>query len=110
VIADDRAGIDRMPKRCAGDASGSVRSRPPIREAHDLAQFVDGNAAFLVQTGIYGARSGHYAKVLFKETEFVEVVERSRWAARVTLCNIHDELTKRLVAEARADALRARAS
>ena len=57
------------------------RSRPPIREHHELAQFIDENAAFLVQKGIYEyarARAGHYAKVLFKEAPFREAVERSR--------------------------------
>ena len=60
------------------------RSRPPIRDSHELAQFIDENAAFLVQKGIYEyarARAGHYAKVLFKESMFAEAVERSRWTA-----------------------------
>ena len=60
------------------------RSRPPIRDSHELAQFIDENAAFLVQKGIYEyarARAGHYAKVLFKELMFAEAVERSRWTA-----------------------------
>jgi hypothetical protein len=60
------------------------RSRPPIRDSDELAQFIDENAAFLVQKGIYEyarARAGHYAKVLFKESMFAEAVERSRWTA-----------------------------
>jgi hypothetical protein len=60
------------------------RSRPPIRDSQELAQFIDENAAFLVQKGIYEyarARAGHYAKVLFKESMFAEAVERSRWTA-----------------------------
>jgi hypothetical protein len=60
------------------------RRRPPIRERHELAQFIDENAAFLVQKGIYEysrARAGHYAKVLFKEEPFTAAVERSRWTA-----------------------------
>jgi hypothetical protein len=60
------------------------RSRPPIRDHAELAQFIDENAAFLVQKGIYEyarARAGHYAKVLFKESLFAEAVERSRWTA-----------------------------
>ena len=60
------------------------RSRPPIREHHELAQFIDENAAFLVQKGIYEysrARAGHYAKVLFQEPEFAEALDRSRWTA-----------------------------
>lgn len=60
------------------------RSRPPIREHRELAQFVDENAAFLVQKGIYEysrARAGHYSKILFAEPEFAEALERSRWGA-----------------------------
>jgi hypothetical protein len=60
------------------------RSRPPIRTDDELALFVDENAAFLVQKGIYEysrARAGHYAKVLFKEAPFREAVELSRWTA-----------------------------
>jgi hypothetical protein len=60
------------------------RARPPIRELPALADFIDQNAAFLVQKGIYEysrARAGHYAKVLFSEAGFQEVVEQSRWRA-----------------------------
>src|SRR6266699_5406935 len=60
------------------------RRPPPIAEIDALADFIDGNAAFLVQKGIYEysrARAGHYAKVLFAEREFLEAVERSRWQA-----------------------------
>jgi hypothetical protein len=49
-----------------------------------LADFIDRNAAFLVQKGIYEysrARAGHYAKVLFSEPAFREAIERSRWSA-----------------------------
>jgi hypothetical protein len=61
---------------------GWFRTQPPIRDLADLADFIDGNAAFLVQRGIYEyarARAGHYAKVLFAEAEFLAAVERSRW-------------------------------
>ena len=60
------------------------RRKPPIRDAAALAEFIDGNAAFLVQKGIYEysrARAGHYAKVLLREPEFLEAVELSRWRA-----------------------------
>lgn len=60
------------------------RSRPAIRDAGGLAQFIDENSAFLVQKGIYEysrARAGHYSKVLFTEAEFQEALERSRWSA-----------------------------
>ena len=58
--------------------------RPPVADAHALADFIDGHAAFLVQKGIYEysrARAGHYAKVLFNEEAFAEAVERARWSA-----------------------------
>ena len=58
--------------------------RPPIRDRAELADFIDGNAAFLMQKGIYEysrARAGHYAKVLFREPEFQAAVETSRWRA-----------------------------
>jgi hypothetical protein len=60
------------------------RRRPPIRDTAELADFIDQNSAFLVQKGIYEyarARAGHYAKVLFRESQFLEAVEVSRWTA-----------------------------
>lgn len=60
------------------------RKRDPIRDAAALADFIDGNAAFLMQKGIYEysrARAGHYAKVLFREPGFHAAVEVSRWLA-----------------------------
>ena len=60
------------------------RRRPAIREASGLADFIDENAAFVAQKGIYEysrARAGHYAKVLFGETEFRDACDRSRWRA-----------------------------
>ena len=60
------------------------RRKPPIRDAAAVGAFVDENAAFLMQKGLYEfsrARAGHYAKVLFKESLFAEAVERSRWTA-----------------------------
>src|SRR4051812_26530589 len=60
------------------------RRRPPIRKAEALADFIDRNAAFLVQKGIYEysrARAGHYGKVLFSEPGFRNAVEVSRWRA-----------------------------
>ena len=61
-----------------------LRRKPPIRDAAAVGAFIDENAAFLVQKGIYEyarARAGHYAKVLFKEPEFHAAVEVSRWTA-----------------------------
>jgi hypothetical protein len=58
------------------------RRRPPIGDLDSLADFLDRNAAFVVQKGVYEysrARAGHYAKVLFSETGFREAVEQARW-------------------------------
>lgn len=60
------------------------RRRPPIRDAAALAEFIDENAAFLMQKGLYEysrARAGHYSKVLFSEPEFQAAIEASRWRA-----------------------------
>jgi hypothetical protein len=60
------------------------RRRPPFRDTAALADFIDRNAAFLIQKGMYEysrARAGHYAKVLFAEPEFLEAIERARWQA-----------------------------
>jgi hypothetical protein len=60
------------------------RRKPPIRDAAALADFIDQHAAFVTQKGIFEysrARAGHYAKVLFREQEFLQAVERSRWLA-----------------------------
>ena len=58
--------------------------RPPIADLAALADFVDEQSAYLIQKGIHDysrALSGHYAKVLFSEQEFLEALERSRWSA-----------------------------
>jgi hypothetical protein len=60
------------------------RKRARIRDRAELAEFIDGNAAFLMQKGLYEyarARAGHYAKVLFREPGFHAAVEVSRWRA-----------------------------
>ena len=60
------------------------RRPPPVDGAKALADFIDQQAAFVIQKGIYEyarARAGHYAKVLFKEQPFVDAVDRSRWLA-----------------------------
>jgi hypothetical protein len=60
------------------------RPAAPIADAEALADFIDRNAAFLAQKGLYEyarARAGHYAKVLFAEPEFREAVESARWQA-----------------------------
>jgi len=56
----------------------------PIRHARDLEQFLDEQASFVAQKGIFEysrARAGHYAKVLFGEQDFIDAVDRSRWQA-----------------------------
>lgn len=58
--------------------------KPPIADLRMLAEFIDEQAAFVVQKGIYEysrARAGHYAKVLFSEQEFRLALDQSRWAA-----------------------------
>jgi hypothetical protein len=60
------------------------RRPPPVDDASALADFIDQQAAFVIQKGIYEyarARAGHYAKVLFKEQQFADAVDRSRWGA-----------------------------
>lgn len=63
---------------------GFFRRKPPIREREQLAVFIDEQSAYLMQKGIYDysqARAGHYTKALFKEEEFHEALELSRWQA-----------------------------
>lgn len=60
------------------------KRKPPIRDSAGLADFLDANAAFVAQKGLYEyarARAGHYAKVLFAEKSFQEVAEQARWRA-----------------------------
>ena len=61
-----------------------LRRRPPLQTLDELADFIDAQAAFLAQKGIFEysrARAGHYAKVLFAEVGFQHAVEQSRWRA-----------------------------
>jgi hypothetical protein len=60
------------------------RRRQSISDSEALANFIDRHAAFLAQKGIYEyarARAGRYAKILFRETAFLDLVEQSRWRA-----------------------------
>jgi hypothetical protein len=60
------------------------RRRAPITDVAGLAEFIDQQSAFLTQKGIFEysrARAGHYAKVLFKEADFMDALDRSRWQA-----------------------------
>jgi hypothetical protein len=66
------------------DLFGFFRRPPPIRDVAALADFIDRNAAFVAQKGIYEyarARAGHYSKVLFREQPFLDAIEQSRWRA-----------------------------
>jgi hypothetical protein len=57
---------------------------PPVTDAVALADFIDQNAAFVAQKGIYEysrARAGHYAKVLFSESTFRDACDAARWRA-----------------------------
>ena len=61
-----------------------LRRPGPIRNAEELADFIDQQSAFVAQKGIYEysrARAGHYAKVLFKEPEFQAACDVARWQA-----------------------------
>ena len=58
------------------------RRAPAVQDAAALADFIDDNAAFLIQKGMYEysrARAGHYAKVLLREPEFLAAIETARW-------------------------------
>ncbi len=60
------------------------RRKAAIRDKVELADFIDRNAAFLIQKGMFeysSARAGHYSKVLFSEPEFKESIARARWQA-----------------------------
>ncbi len=60
------------------------RRPPAIRDTAALADFIDRQAAFLVQKGIYEyarARAGRFSHVMFTEQAFLERVNRSRWQA-----------------------------
>src|SRR4051812_18559125 len=60
------------------------RKPPPIRDAGGVSEFIDRNAAFLMQKALYEysrAPPGHYSKVLFREPTFQAAVEVSRWRA-----------------------------
>ena len=68
----DRRARAGARTRCM-DLFGWFRRPPPIREPDELADFIDEQAAFLVQKGIYDyarARSGPYSKSLLAEPNF----------------------------------------
>lgn len=80
--------------------------RPParIRDAAALADFIDRNAAFVVQKGIYEysrARAGHYAKVLFREPEFQVACDHARWCTYPLGLAMVGELSESVLCPAR---------
>jgi hypothetical protein len=82
------------------------RRKPRISDAAALAQFIDENAAFLIQKGIYEysrARAGHYAKVLFGEPEFQAAIEVSRWRAYPLGLLMVSEMVEGVLREGTAD-------
>ncbi|MBK8008161.1 MAG: hypothetical protein IPK23_06785 [Rhizobiales bacterium] len=61
-----------------------LRRKPKIRTPDELADFIDENAAFLVQKGIYDysrARSCHFSKVMLADEGFQKALNRARWRA-----------------------------
>jgi hypothetical protein len=63
---------------------GFLRRKPKVRTAADLGRFIEENAAFLMQKGLFEysrARAGHYAKVLFSDPGFTVAMDESRWRA-----------------------------
>jgi hypothetical protein len=60
------------------------KRRPPIRDLGALCDFIDAQAAFLAQKGIFEysrARAGPHGNTLLREKAFQEAVEVSRWQA-----------------------------
>jgi hypothetical protein len=63
---------------------GFFRRKPAIREVAELADFIDEQAAYLVQRYIYdytNARAGPYSQTLLAKPEFAQEVDRARWTA-----------------------------
>lgn len=60
------------------------RREPPVASVDDLAGFLDRQAAFLGQKGIFEysrARAGPFGNVLFDDKIFLAELEKSRWIA-----------------------------
>jgi hypothetical protein len=63
---------------------GFFRRTPPIRTPKELSDFIDEQAAFLMQKGIFEysrARAGPHANRMLVEPSFQKSVEHSRWQA-----------------------------
>jgi hypothetical protein len=77
-----------------------------VGDAAALADFIDQNAAFIAQKGIYEyarARAGHYAKVLFKEPEFRDACDVARWRAFPLGLAMLGEVVEGVLSPARAE-------
>jgi hypothetical protein len=84
----NRAGAEGRAGAQPGEAMGWLdifrRPRSPIADVAALSVFIDEQAAFLVQKGIYEyarARAGPFAKMLFAEQGFLDAIEQARWQA-----------------------------
>jgi hypothetical protein len=63
---------------------GFFRRKPPIHEIAELADFINEQAAYLIQRYIFDythARTGPYSQTLLTQPEFMQEVDRTRWAA-----------------------------
>lgn len=77
------------------------RRKPAIETPEQLANFIDEQAAFLVQKGIYDyarARSGPYSKVMLADEGFQSALNRSRWRAYPLGLAMMGELVEGLLA------------
>jgi len=77
------------------------RRKPAIETPEQLANFIDEQAAFLVQKGIYDyarARSGPYSKVMLADEGFQSALNRSRWRAYPLGLAMMGELVEGLIA------------
>jgi hypothetical protein len=88
------------------------RRRPALRDAASLADFLDQQAAFLAQRGIYEysrARAGPHGNTLLREPIFQAAVEKSRWEAYPLALAMVGEMAEGVLrphAGAAADAIR----
>jgi hypothetical protein len=61
-----------------------LRRAEPIADRNAFMDFLDAQAAFLAQKGIFEysrARAGPYGNILFSDKVFLEELEKSRWIA-----------------------------
>lgn len=84
-----------------------LRRKPRLDTPQQLADFIDEQAAFLVQKGIYDysrARTGHYSKVMLADAGFQTALNRARWRAfPLGLAMISETVEALLAARGRGD-------